>query len=204
MHVCSACGRLSRHQKVNPEKSTLICPDCGSEDPIAFLPLFVITGGGGCGKSTVARGLRGRLPCLVVEPDYFLRIRETFDAWDGYWSYVILICRDLMKNGRPVVLPGWVNPSICEASEDIGYFSSVHYLVLSSDESTQERRLRDRGPKQLPPRPPTDELIAMALDATRILKDEANQRENATILDTTDLTPEEVLVQTESWITSRL
>ena len=203
MHTCSGCGRTSRHQKVNPEKHSLKCPDCGFEETVAFLPLFVITGGGGCGKSTIIKGLTGRVPSLVVEPDYFLRVRDMFETWDEFWSYVIFLCRALMQNGRPVVICGWVNPSQCDASEDIGYFSSVHYLVLSCDEKTQERRLRDRYPK-LRPEPTTDEYVAMALNATQILTDEANQRENATILDTSTLTPEELLVETETWITSRL
>ena len=203
MHTCSACGFLSLLQKINPEKSTLICPECGFEDAAVFLPLFVITGGAGCGKSTVAQGLTGRLPCLVFEPAYFLRARETFETWDVYWSYMILFSRTLMQNGRPVVLPGWVNPSMCEASPHIDYFSSVHYLVLSCDERTQEGRLRGRCQK-FKQEPPTDQSIARALAGTRILKDEANQRENATILGTTDLAPNEVLVQAESWITSRL
>ena len=69
MHTCPACGFLSMHQEINAEKSTLACPQCGAEAKAFFLPIFFITGGAGCGKSTAAMGLKSRLPCIVFEPD---------------------------------------------------------------------------------------------------------------------------------------
>ena len=168
------------------------------------LPLFVVTGGGGSGKSTVASGLRGRLDtCLVVEADLFYPIQESARSNDDYWSYMIFLCQELMQNGKPVVLFGWVNPRECEASEHIGYFSSVHYLALVSDKRTQEARIRGRYPTSRE-EPPTDEFIAMALQATQILKNEAGKRSGVTVLDTTGMSVDDTLVETASWISARL
>ena len=202
--ICSNCGYSSRHQEIVAENSTVVCPSCKLENGVFRLPLFVVTGGGGSGKSTVACGLRGRLDtCLVLEADLFYPIQESTKSNDDYWSYLIFLCRELMQNGKPVVLFGWVNPRQCEASEDIGYFSSVHYLVLVSDKHTQEARIRGRYPT-LREEPPTDEFIAMALQATQILRDEADERSRVTVLDTTGMSVDDTLAKTASWISARL
>ena len=108
-----------------------------------------------------------------------------------------------MQNGKPVVLFGWVNPKQCEASEDIRYFSSVHYLALVSDKRTQEARIRGRYPKSRD-EPPTEEFIGMALQATQILKDGAGKGTGVTVLDTTGMSVDDTLVETASWISARL
>ena len=158
----------------------------------------------GSGKSTVAGGLRGRLDtCLVVDADLFYPVQESARSNDDYWRYLIFLCRELMQNGKPVVLFGWVNPKQCEASEDIRYFSSVHYLALVSDKRTQEARIRGRYPKSRD-EPPTEEFIGMALQATQILKDGAGKGTGVTVLDTTGMSVDDTLVETASWISARL
>jgi len=56
---CMNCGpdaALERH-----DGAVLRCPRCGTDQQIPALPLFVITGASGVGKTTVTRPLHPRL-----------------------------------------------------------------------------------------------------------------------------------------------
>jgi len=90
--------------------------------------------------------LFGRLDeCLILQSDYLLRAKETFDTWDEYWHFLILQCMSLQRNGRPVVLEGWVNPSQIMNSHRIRFFSAVHILLLTCDADVQTARLESRN-----------------------------------------------------------
>ena len=59
----------------DPGAHRLRCPRCGSESWLPALPLFVVTGASGTGKSTITGPLRTLLPgCLVVEADVILHV----------------------------------------------------------------------------------------------------------------------------------
>ena len=67
------------------------------------LPLFVITGASGTGKSTVTSPLRRLLPdCEVFETDTLLHVAALgVDTWRGTW---LRLAHDIALNGRVTVL----------------------------------------------------------------------------------------------------
>ena len=204
MHFCTSCGAGRILRDPIPERGTAICTQCGAENEIPWVPLFVITGGSGCGKSTVAQGLlRKRNPYVVVDADYLCHDRESFDSWDSFWNFATIVSLTLARNQRPIVLVGWVNPSQIEKAATSAYFSAVHFLVLSCDPSTQTERLEGRS---LPGvvAPPTPESISMALHGTRFITEEAHSRPNATVLDNTNLTRDQTVPTVDRWIMERL
>jgi hypothetical protein len=70
MSPCPHCDFGPGHPDMQHDRGTVICPNCGKAYSIPRFPFFVITGGGGCGKTTVAETLIGRLDaCLIVEMD---------------------------------------------------------------------------------------------------------------------------------------
>ena len=109
----------------------------------------------------------------------------------------------LAQNGIPIVAFCWSNLSHCEASLDIGYFSAVHYLVLSPSAEVQEKRLRGRSPR-LREKRDSEEFIAMSLAPTGILVSEAESLSNATVLDTSTLTVDQTVNEIHRWILERL
>ena len=202
MHPCPHCDYALG--PLEPDRGTVVCPDCRKKYKIPWLPLFVITGGGGCGKTSVAEALVGRLDsCLIVEADLFRPIRKTSDSKQAFWDYLIFLCLALSRNGRPAVLCGWVNPSQVQSSPRAKFFSAVHSLVLGCEASVQTARLGGRYPKHRK-NPPTAEGIEEALSATRIMKEEAETYPNVTVLDTTTLTLDQTVSASERWILERL
>lgn len=197
MHYCDTCKAATTHSEPVPERSAALCAECGSENQIPYVPLLVITGGGGCGKTTVTQALlRKSNPYFVVEADYLLHGRGGYDTWEQYWNHVAIVCRTLGRNRQPLVLAGWAYPSQMEQFHSTQFFSAVHYLVLACDPETQKKRLE--------PRSYPDEQINGCIDATQNLSAEAHERENATILDTSHMTLEEVVAEVDRWILARL
>jgi hypothetical protein len=73
--------------------AVLRCPSCGDEQRIPALPLFVVTGASGTGKSTVMEPLRARLPDVeVFDVDVTLQVAAL--GWDTWLRANIRPCLD--------------------------------------------------------------------------------------------------------------
>jgi hypothetical protein len=73
-NVCTNCAHWHDKRKIDPAGPYAICPDCGYQQPFNYLPLLVLTGASGAGKSTATLALMGQLPYFVLlEGDIFLR-----------------------------------------------------------------------------------------------------------------------------------
>ena len=71
MNYCETCSAGTRHAEAIPQRGAAVCAECGSENQVPYVPLLIITGGGGCGKTTVTNALlRKPNPYFVVEADY--------------------------------------------------------------------------------------------------------------------------------------
>lgn len=59
--VCPACGMFAL-DNLERRRDRVRCTACGHEEPVAILPLFVVTGASGSGKTAVARALQRIMP----------------------------------------------------------------------------------------------------------------------------------------------
>lgn len=172
MNYCKTCNTGTPHRVAVPERSAAVCNEGGTENEITYVPLFVITGGGGCGKSTAAiELLRKSNPYFVIAAKYLGHGKGGFDTWEEYWNGVAIVCRTFGRNRLP--------------------------LVLVSDPETQRRRLEARAMT-------TPDKVEFALGATVTMTAEAEERENATILDTSGMTPKQLGAAADRWILERL
>jgi broad-specificity NMP kinase len=204
MYPCPKCDYRGGHLQGGAENGTTVCPKCDTRYDITWLPLFVITGGGGCGKTTVGETLVGRLDkCLVIEMDPFAPLRKAGKTIQDYWEYLLFVAMSLSRNGRPVVLCGWVSPSQIEKCPTSAFFPTIYTLVLACDEATQTARLEGRYPKRRKS-PVTAEYIEESIRGTRLLKEEMESRPNATVLDTTGYSRDQTVSAAERWILERL
>jgi len=94
---------------IDPSGPAAICPECGFRHSFVQLPLLIVSGASGAGKSTVCHTLIGRLNhVLLLDSDILWRpefntpankYREFFEQW-------LRMCKNVSQSGRPVVLFG--------------------------------------------------------------------------------------------------
>jgi broad-specificity NMP kinase len=137
---CMNCGpavAVERHARV------LRCPRCGDEQQVPDLPLFVITGASGTGKSTVTSPLRRLLPdCEVFETDALLHVAAlSVDTWRGTW---LRLAHDIALNGRVTVLAGSFIPSHLEPLPGRKLVGPIRFCTLDCPDDVIAERLRSR------------------------------------------------------------
>lgn len=147
-NVCPACGQYSVSKEITLDGPAAVCPYCGHAHPFLRLPLFVITGASGTGKSTIGlrlvEELRGE--SVVMETDILWR-PEFATPEDGYRSYRELwlrVAKNIGQAGLPVVLVGAAIPEQLEGVSERRYFSTIHYHALVCDDEDLIARLKDR------------------------------------------------------------
>ncbi len=138
--VCSNCGA---HALTNAEgrSNSTCCTECGQTTPANILPLFVVTGASGSGKTSVIPELRCRLPeCVVFDKD-LLWGRVTSEHFTNNW---LRIAYSIAQGGRHTVICGTIMPWDIDASSDRGLVGTVHFLNLHCCDEIREQRLRAR------------------------------------------------------------
>lgn len=134
---CGPGVALERHAAV------LRCPRCGDEQHVPDLPLFVVTGASGTGKSAVTSPLRRLLPdCEVFETDALLHVAALgLDAERGTW---LRLAHDIALNGRVTVLTGSFLPGQLEPLPGRKLVGPIHFCTLDCPDDVIADRLRSR------------------------------------------------------------
>jgi hypothetical protein len=109
---CTTCGPASVLDR-DPGAPVLRCLRCGDSLRVPALPMFVVTGASGAGKTTVTEPLRRLLPdCDVFEADLTLQVSALgWEAWRDTW---LLLAHGVALNGRVTVLCGSLLPDQLE------------------------------------------------------------------------------------------
>jgi hypothetical protein len=179
------------------------CSSCGHE--WLRLPLFVLNGATGVGKSTVGDAAVPLLPqCVHVDGDWLWSM-EYFgdsDAVDAYYARWLRIAVELSQSGRPVVFRGACNPDRWHDSPLVAYFSGIHYLALVAEPDVHEARLRARElPDDISLRPEFPDF----LNHNRWLRESAARTAPPMeLLDITTLAPAESAARVANWARARL
>jgi gluconate kinase len=111
--------------------------------PLPSLPLFVVTGASGTGKSAIVDGLRRRLPhCDVFETDLILQVAELgWDKWQDTW---LLLAHGIALNGRATVLCGSLQSEQLEPLPARPLVGDIHFCNLDCPDDVLAERLRAR------------------------------------------------------------
>lgn len=204
LNVCTACG-LSHGELKLDGAGRLVCPSCGARRAFRRLPLLLVGGPAGAGKSTVCATLLGEVTeALVVECDLLWR-REFDTPGDGYNAYFrmwLTLAAHLAQSGRPAALFGaaFAVPRNTEPLPERRLFSEVHYLGLVCDDDALAARLRARPAW----RDAGDDLVRQHVEFNRRLKARAAEAEPpVTLLDTTSAAVAETAALVASWIRGR-
>jgi hypothetical protein len=145
-NVCDSCGAYRVDKVIDERQSHAICPECGHRHPFIRLPLLLVSGASGSGKSSVCRRLQGALPDAVLfdgdilwAPHFESDPRLFFETW-------LRVCKNTAQAGKPVVLfgAGMGVPENLESCVERRYFTTLHYLALTCDDTVLAERLRRR------------------------------------------------------------
>lgn len=204
-NVCPNCGADRADKAIAPEGMHAICPNCRFRHEFVRLPLFILTGASGVGKSTVCLGLAPRMKDVVVMESDILWRAEFNQPETNYRDYRetwLRVCKNISQAGKPVVLCGVGEPSQFEQCIERRYFSELHYLALICNEQVFASRLRNRPTRSGPLK---DEEIAEQVVFNRWLQNNAQNTEpRMSLLDTSEITVEETVEKVEQWISSLL
>jgi broad-specificity NMP kinase len=157
------------------------------------LPLFIVTGSSGSGKTYVVKELRKQLPDFDIFDMDNLRTVGVSDEQliRNVW---LRVARNIAESGRMTIICGTAMTWDIEKCPDFPYFKHIYYLNLHCDEETRERRLRERKW--------SDEMIQEYKNFARWLVENADKAYNPPmpIVDTTATDVSEVASQIKQWV----
>jgi predicted kinase len=204
-NVCPACGEYSVEKAIDPAGPFAVCPRCGHRHRFRQLPLFILTGASGSGKSAVCLRLPESLPeCVVLETDILWRPEydtpaDNYAAFREVW---LRMAKNVGQSGRPVVLGGTALPDGFERQPERRYFTRLDYLALVVDERELVRRLRERPSWR---RAASPEFVARMVEFNAWLRaNAATTSPPLDLLDTTAISVEETVERVAAWVRARL
>lgn len=206
--VCGSCGAFNvEHQIVEGEQgwATAVCGGCGAGVPFRRLPLFVMTGSSGAGKTTTCRLLMRSLPeCVVLESDTLWGSIDM--AGEGslprYWDTWLRLVMNIHQAERPVLLCGTVVPSVIESLPSQSYIAGTYYLALTCDDAELEQRLHARPAWR---QSGSDDFVRDHVTFNRWFRSKTDpDQPSITLIDTTHATGDETAAEVRQWVRNRL
>lgn len=161
--------------------------------PTRIGPLFIVTGASCAGKSTLCEELfRREKDYIVLESDLLWQDcyntpEDGYSAYRGLW---MRICANVGQSGLPTVLCGCATPEQFESREERKLFTRIHYLAVVCSDEEMERRLDKRGVTDEGWRESSRQFNRWLVENTA----------GITLLDTTNLTPEQAADMAHQWI----
>lgn len=207
LNTCFNCGAYRVDKLIVPEGPYAICPECGYRHAFRRLPLLMVSGASGVGKSTVCRALSGKLSEVVLMDSDMLWRRE-FDKPENkyreYFEMWLRVCKNIAQSNRPVVLfgAGMGVPENIEPCLERRYFSNVYYLALTCEPRIQTQRLQRRPVW----RSSVDaDYLATHISFNQWFRENAHQvTPTIDLLDTTETSLEETCERVADWIRAKL
>lgn len=201
-NVCPNCGEYRADKTILPEGPYAVCPVCDHRHKFLQLPLFILTGASGAGKTTACLALAAQAHELVIlESDILLSeaLMGPQPNWQAYKEVWLRVCKNISQAGKPVMLCGSAIPEQYESSVERRYFSALHYLALVADDELLAARLRSRPAWR---RCSDDDYVNRHVEFNRWLKANAQNTQPAmTLLDVTELTVAETADRVLDWAT---
>ena len=200
-NICPNCGELRADKIILPDGPYAVCPHCEHQHKFLRLPLFVITGASGTGKSSACLVLAAKTKDFVVI-DSDILWRSEFDQPDtdyrNYREMWLRVCKNISQAGKPVILCGASLPEQFEQCIERRYFSEIHYLAVVCSDEALESRLRSRPAWR---NSSDEEYIKTHVAFNRWLKENARHTEPPmSLVDTSEITVDESVERVEEWL----
>ena len=204
-NVCPKCGEEHADKTIEPEGPYAVCPDCNYRHKFVQLPLFVLTGASGVGKTTTCLALAAMTNDLVaMESDTLWRdeFNQPETNYREYRELWLRLCKNISQAGKPVILCGAAVPAQFEQCVERRYFSDIHYLALVCDDEVLASHLRSRPPWRTTS---AAEHIKQQVAFNRWLKENARSTQPPmALLDTTEITVDQSAEAVMRWVSDCL
>ncbi|GAA3452819.1 AAA family ATPase [Dactylosporangium matsuzakiense] len=147
MHYCQRCDEPVA---MAPRGDLAVCPDCGHTEPARRLPLFIVTGASGSGKTTVLPHLvRGLPECLVFDADWligpFERACEFGEVdWPALRDAWLSVAHGAAQSGRPTVLLAPFTREQLDVLAGRRWIRELYFAVLDCPDDVRTARLEAR------------------------------------------------------------
>lgn len=190
LNTCVKCKGYSVEKQISEDGRFAVCPFCGHNQEIKRMPLFIITGASGVGKSTISAELFQREKDYIVMESDILWNNSYNTPKNNYREYRELwlrMCKNISQGGKPVVLCGCAVPEQFENCLERRYFSDIHYIAVVCDKDVLHKRLiEDRRYSE------EDGYVKISMDFNEWLKENASKTTpNMDLLDNSHLTVSE-------------
>ena len=202
-NICPNCGEERRDKIIEPEGPYAVCPNCNHRHKFVRLPLFVLTGASGVGKTTTCLALAARPNDFVpMEGDIFWGVFDELNrAGTNYRRYRemwLRVCKNISQAGKPVLLCGVGEPTQFEQCVERRYFSEIFYLALVCEDEVLAARLSSRAWTR---EATAGERMKKELAFNQWLKDNAKStKPPMALLDTTELSIDETATAVVRWV----
>ena len=199
---CFNCGQSNVDKIIKQNGTQIICSECGHESPFLQLPLYIVSGAGGTGKSTICYYLTGKMNNYVILDTDILWQEEFNIPENNYRKYFetwLKVAKNISQSGRPVVLfgTGFGVPDNIEHCNDRKFFKKIHYLSLYCQENELKRRLEKRQNWSL-------SQIENQLEFNKWFKNYDKELEpKIDLIETTDKDLVETIEEVKNWINSK-
>ncbi len=200
VEICPNCGNYDYDKTV--EKSAVTCPKCSHTWDFKKLPLFIVTGASGAGKSTTLQALQqmtDELVCLESDIFYNAMPHETPEDYMAQTELLMAFSRDIMQCGKPTIWSRAGNIQMLSRAYGTRFFSDIFVLALTVGEQELRRRMAEgRGI--------TDTgWIQSSLDYDRYFREHDNiEGVPYDTLEVSGLTVEEAAREVGRWALSKL
>lgn len=164
------------------------------------LPLFIVTGASGVGKTRVMNDLRSILPDFDVfstDDDNFGTTGSKIDYQDRF-NILLHIANAVAKSGRGSIICGTFMPWDAKKCDTYNCFSKVCFINLHCEDNTRNNRLRNREDKVNW----TDEMLESHKQFAQWLLDNAESAYDPPMptIDTTETPSKEVAEQIKDYV----
>ena len=141
--ICPKCGDYKWDKTVTG--SAITCQRCGHSWDFLKLPLFIVTGASGVGKTTTVQALQSAsrdFVCMDSDMLYNLMPHETSEDYMAQTEQMMVFARNIMQCGKPTVWTRAGNIDMLDKAYGTRFFSGIYVLALVCAESELRRRMR--------------------------------------------------------------
>lgn len=198
---CIKCGNFEWDKTITEDGKRIHCPKCGYEWNFHRLPLFILTGCSGVGKTTTCQALLQKTQDYVImDCDYFHMLPgKTEEDWHQRKEQVLSFSRNIMQAGKPLLWSAACIPEQFEQTYNRRFFSNIYYLALVCDahalrlRMTQGRKIED------------EQWIQGSIDFNEWFKTKSREYEYPIdVYDITERSSSEVADYVDLWVHEKL